>query len=313
MKKYELSEFKEKLVTEINIFLEKIGCGYQAVLKVLPVNGEEKEVILFEDLSDEFSDDDFGSCCFEYLELLHSYHMSGYSVFEIAKTVVRRFFSNMKPHRLITAYLRSLTKEEILKNISVRLVSGENCSQNGFSYVRTWNDLSVALDMKLNIENMDGRLLVTDELLERYDISPDAAYEVAFENVKEESYELFDYPTICKWLNEHGVEISDTEFHKMYLYTNAEMHYGTKMIFNKQPLRKLAEKLDSDLYLCASSVREWIVVSTKEVPVSKLMDIHKFMQNNLEQKERLSDSIYIYRRDYDNIGRVSVMKLKKEV
>lgn len=311
MKKYELSEFKEKLVTEMNSFLKKSGCGYQAVLKLSPVNGVEREIILFEELSNEMSEDILGTCYLDDIERMYFCYMSGVPVLEMADVFVRKFLNNMPTHHMIREQLESLTQKDVLENISVRLFHGDMCSQNGFSYVRTWNDLSVALDVRLDC--IRGRLLLTDEIFERFELSRDKAFDAAIENVKAEEYALLDSQAVCKWLSEHGVEISDTEFHKMYLYTNAEMQFGTKMIFNKQPLRKLAEKLDSDLYLCASSVHEWIVVSAKEVPVSKLMDIHKFRQDNLEQKERLSNSIYIYRRDYDNIGRVSVMKLKKEV
>ena len=99
----------------------------------------------------------------------------------------------------------------------------------------------------------------------------------------------------------------------MYLYSSAEQYYGTKMIFNKKPLKELADKLGSDLYLCATSVHEWIIVSVDEIPLSCLIEAHQVLQSVMEQQERLSDSIYIYKRDLDSVGKVSVLKLEKEV
>ena len=311
MRRYELSEFKEKLVIEMNSFLKYTKCGYQAVIKSLFINGTEKEIIVLEEPSTTMLEEVLNANVYWELELLYSCYLNGYSIFEIAESIAEKFLHQLEINCMLTEQIKSLKKEDILRNITVRLLPGDVRTQNGFSYVGSWNDLSVALCV--NLKGLKAGLCLTDELLRWFSISAEEAFLHAFDKIKEEEYELLDSLTICKELREAGIEVGVLDNEHMYLYSSAEQYYGTKMIFNKKPLKELADKLGSDLYLCATSVHEWIIVSVDEIPLSCLIEAHQVLQSVMEQQERLSDSIYIYKRDLDSVGKVSVLKLEKEV
>jgi len=312
MRKYGLSEFKEKLVTEVNAFLEESKCGYRAAIETLSVNGTEKKIVAFNELSNNTSEEVLNSNVFVELETLYDCYLNGYSIFGIVASVVEKFLSKLEKSRIILEHFKKLTREDVLRDISVRLLPGDVRTQNGFSYVRNWNGLSVAL--YVDMKKLGGSLCLTDELLRWYDISADEAFSLAFAKVKEEEYQLFDFKSLnIQMMKGYEPQIPEEELKHMYIYTSLEGYYGTKMVFNTEPLKELAEKLDSDLYLCSSTVHEWLIFSVKELPLLNVIEVHKRMQRVMKQEELLSDSVYIYKRDFDTIGQISLMKMEKEV
>lgn len=308
MCKYDLSEFKERLVTEINEILIEKGYAYTSAIVLFPHNGKEKEFVMFKDIS---NDSDVSEMTFESqggfeLSTLYDTYLDGCSIQDLAIAAIERFMEGSELGHDLEDYVRHLTREEVLANVSVRLLPLDVMGREGFSYVRQWNDLSVVLDIAiLSNECIKGSMCLTEQFLAWFGITVDEAYLTAYENIRKEPYILMNYPSV-----ENGCTKG---LMNMFHYSNQNIHYGAKMVLNTKPLKELAERLDSDLYLCPSSVHEWIVLPKNEMPISNLLDIHSSVQEMLGEFEKLSSSVYVYRRDLDAVGQVSLVNYEKEV
>lgn len=92
----------------------------------------------------------------------------------------------------------------------------------------------------------------------------------------------------------------------MYVISNSSGIYGAGCILYKDALKNMAEKLGSDLIVIPSSVHEMLV--TRYMPesnVEELSDmVKKINQTDVAEEDRLSDEVYLYCRDAEQIKRM---------
>ena len=84
----------------------------------------------------------------------------------------------------------------------------------------------------------------------------------------------------------------------LYLICNSIRLFGASTILIEEKLYELAEELGSDLYLIPSSIHEMLAISSEETSPDFLASM--IMMTNttqVEPEERLSNSVYQYRRD----------------
>lgn len=85
----------------------------------------------------------------------------------------------------------------------------------------------------------------------------------------------------------------------MTVLTSRSLSFGAAMLLNVHELKKLADRLDSDLYLLPSSVHEILAVCSRQTAdVSYLMDTVNEVNNvAVGPEEYLSDNVYFFDRE----------------
>lgn len=89
----------------------------------------------------------------------------------------------------------------------------------------------------------------------------------------------------------------------VYVMSNETKKYGAICIRYKDSLKDLANMLNSDAVILPSSVHEVILLPLRgNGNFKELRDmVHEVNRTHLSMEEFLSDNIYLYRRDTDNI------------
>ena len=92
----------------------------------------------------------------------------------------------------------------------------------------------------------------------------------------------------------------------MYVMSNSAGTYGAGSILYKDALKNMAEKLGSDLIVIPSSVHEMLV--TRYMPESNTEELSELVkrvnQTDVAEEDRLSDEVYLYCRDTEQIRRM---------
>ena len=89
----------------------------------------------------------------------------------------------------------------------------------------------------------------------------------------------------------------------MYVLSNSRMINGASAMLYPDMLKKLSEKLDSNLYIIPSSVHEVIVFSDNMADDKKSLKdmIYSVNRTQMDPQDILSDSLYFYDRTEEKI------------
>ncbi|MCD8119887.1 MAG: DUF5688 family protein [Lachnospiraceae bacterium] len=86
--------------------------------------------------------------------------------------------------------------------------------------------------------------------------------------------------------------------HEMFVLTNQRKYFGAAVLLYPELLKRIAERLDRDLYILPSSVHEAILVP--DTGEFMLEDLSRFVRRvnltEVEKEERLSNHAYLFRR-----------------
>lgn len=96
------------------------------------------------------------------------------------------------------------------------------------------------------------------------------------------------------------IEMGNTITKKeMIVLTNKSISFGAAMLLNTPALKKLADRLGSDLYLLPSSVHEILAVCPdQDINASSLMNmVYEVNNSAVAPEDYLSDSVYYFDRE----------------
>lgn len=94
-------------------------------------------------------------------------------------------------------------------------------------------------------------------------------------------------------------EISSINTRFFTVSTNKAIYFGAAMLLNLQELKKLADRVDSDLYLLPSSVHEILAIRTDQhEDVSFLTNaVNAINYYEVKPEDYLSDNVYYFDRE----------------
>lgn len=89
----------------------------------------------------------------------------------------------------------------------------------------------------------------------------------------------------------------------MFVLTNEKRNLGAAAVLYKDMLRKLSEKLQSDLYILPSSIHECIILPADEDGTIEELEalVCRVNRSQVAREEQLSDHVYRYLREKDEI------------
>ena len=172
-------------------------------------------------------------------------------------------------------------------------------------------DLSIILRRVHDISR--GRFatsMVKNEHLQFLDISEEELFEIAIENTGRllspeilSMCDIFmDYPEDM-WL-------ADPDFMEatkgQYVMTNKYRMHGAVSVLFENELHKLAEKVGCNLYLCPSSIHEFVIFPDMDEDMKNCIHniVKEANQTSVSEDDFLSDSLYYYDREQREIRRI---------
>ena len=159
-------------------------------------------------------------------------------------------------------------------------------------------DLAIVFTVNLR-EDKDFKMTITSRLLEQWKITKDELISVAYENFAKADYAIISYEDVMEQLL--GLRIES----ELCVLLNRSKLRGASGMLRIDLLQDLADKKESDLLILPSSVNEVLLLARKDNMLD--MDSVKKMvedinRDHVDEEERLSDNIYIYRRKTGEIS-----------
>ena len=142
---------------------------------------------------------------------------------------------------------------------------------------------------------------VKEEMLDRWNVTKETLLQVALNRTDYIISSMAE--TIMEILSDDEIpdDIIDSIVNEVpqIIVTNREKLHGASAIYDKQIFKKIANKYESDLYIIPSSIHELIVLPVdSSIPLSGINEmIREVNETQVAPEERLSDHVYIFRRD----------------
>lgn len=160
-------------------------------------------------------------------------------------------------------------------------------------------DLAIVFTVNLR-EDKDFKMTITSRLLEQWKITKDELISVAYENFAKADYAIISYEDVMEQLL--GLRIES----ELCVLLNRSKLRGASGMLRIDLLQDLADKKESDLLILPSSVNE-VLLLAEEDNILDMDSVKKMVEDinrdYVDEEERLSDNIYIYKR---KTGKISI-------
>ena len=244
----------------------------------------------------------------------YSQYLQGMDMDDVVAMVQKQYEHALKDAGMLHLNVADLmNRENMLANIFVRLLGKENNKE----FLENCVCFDVAQDLVavlyLFIENPTDNMLsakLKKEQLEVLGVPMDELYQLAVKNTRR----LF--PATCQdmfsilWekLGAGFEEEGEPQDHSMYVVTNERQMNGAAVILYPGFLKSLCGRFGiSKLTLLPSSVHEWILIIDEGNSAEELRNIVEEVNNTqVKEEEFLSNSIYYYSREIDDVVIVSM-------
>lgn len=176
-------------------------------------------------------------------------------------------------------------RERIMNTVTMKIMNEKNANTNDRPYIK-YNDMVVTFVFDVGIEN--GRAIVTNDVMEQFNIGLDELILAAKANTKIKCIHLED--AIPFYAPYSGAMI----------VTNEEMIYGASVIMNPDYFKQFGH----DVYILPSSVHEVIVMNVDDVDdVDWLKEMVRDINHGggVSDIDFLSDDVFRYYRNLNMI------------
>ena len=278
------NEFKEKIKENLKIYMP---ADYEAVFsKILKANERKDGITIVSKNTNQ------KETCIPVMYINDIFHkVNNYSdddVKQIAITIVMKLFNfkeskykvTFDPEKIIFRVINTERNKEFLKNVPHR-----DFLDLSIIYVQVINNSNESLDT----------CTITNEMIEAGNITEDFLYRMAKNNTDKELGTLIKAPYDDEeYINDYDVT---------YIISNKNMINGAYKIFDIDSLDKMADELNSDLIIIPSSVHEILVTRYEDSKAKFYSDlVIDTNANILDNRDYLSDSLYIYNKDNKEIS-----------
>ena len=182
----------------------------------------------------------------------------------------------------------------ILKNLSIRIQKKSN--ENLVKRPCMLEGIESFLCIQVNIRNKgDGSVKVSEDLLQRVNITEEEAWKVAEENVCKETVLIPMKEILAELMKCSCDDLTDMDM-PLYVITNKSRVNGASAIINHEVLAELGRKCDTDkIVVLPSSIHEMILLPyTDDVDIDMFTEMVKEVnETQVAPAERLTDRAYI--------------------
>lgn len=218
----------------------------------------------------------------------------------------------------VSAYLEMIpspspviTKEGILSTVVFQMTErkGHEDFLNGKYYI-PWQDLAAYPVAKVMVGELEGTIVLEKELMEKLNISEEELFAAAMKNQKPQ---LLHLPSLIAAQTSMEIPIEDVlsimePIPPLYVITNPSRMEGASAVLDKELLRKAAEKIGGDFYLCPSSIHEFVLAPIT-VPAEYMQEtVTSINSEVVAPEDKLSDTLYYYDRKLEQVKTVAISR-----
>ena len=170
---------------------------------------------------------------------------------------------------------------------------------------RKWHDLAIVYKLQFDIGKT---ALISNEIMKILKMNEDELYHVARWNTsKLNPHVITSMDNVLKKLMvDIGLDDEDMECgSQMYVINNIHGINGAIYMTYPSIYTQLASELNADLYILPCSVHEVIALPNKMLDVSELVEmVHSTNREHVSDEDFLSNSVYYYSRELNQIKKV---------
>ena len=199
---------------------------------------------------------------------------------------------------------RTYTKDVALKNVRYALFDPKSLQDDAF--FAKFLDMAVVFVLMDHSDPNRPRYKIVDAVdIVSLDIRLNEIMDAANANCKKVGYRIMPMEDAISEII--GIEIPSDAPYPMYVGTNPERILGASILMYETYLEDLAAQIEDDLCIAPSSIHEVLIFPLSLVQSSKIIEIVRDVnQTVVLPQEKLSDSVYIYRRDTHAISQATL-------
>lgn len=201
---------------------------------------------------------------------------------------------------------RIYTKDVVLKNVRYALFDPKSLQDDAF--FAKFLDMAVVFVLMDHSDPNRPRHKIVDAVdMVSLDIRLNEIMDAANANCKKVGYRIMPMEDAISEII--GIEIPSDAPYPMYVGTNPERILGASILMYETYLEDLAAQIEDDLCIAPASIHEVLIFSLSLVQPSKIIEIVRDVNRTVVlPQEKLSDSVYIYRRGTHVISQATLKK-----
>lgn len=199
---------------------------------------------------------------------------------------------------------RTYTKDVVLKNARYALFDPKSLQDDAF--FAKFLDMAVVFVLMDHSDPNRPRYKIVDAAdMVSLDIRLNEIMDAANANCKKVGYRIMPMEDAISEII--GIEIPSDAPYPMYVGTNPERILGASILMYETYLEDLAAQIEDDLCIAPSSIHEVLIFPLSLVQPSKIIEIVRDVNRTVVlPQEKLSDSVYIYRRGTHAISQATL-------
>ena len=199
---------------------------------------------------------------------------------------------------------RTYTKDVVLKNVRYALFDPKSLQDDAF--FAKFLDMAVVFVLMDHSDPNRPRYKIVDAVdMVSLDIRLNEIMDAANANCKKVGYRIMPMEDVISEII--GIEIPSDAPYPMYVGTNPERILGASILMYETYLEDLAAQIEDDLCIAPSSIHEVLIFPLSLVQPSKIIEIVRNVNRTVVlPQEKLSDSVYIYRRGTHAISQATL-------
>lgn len=199
---------------------------------------------------------------------------------------------------------RTYTKDVVLKNVRYALFDPKSLQDDAF--FAKFLDMAVVFVLMDHSDPNRPRYKIVDAVdMVSLDIRLNEIMDAANANCKKVGYRIMPMEDAISEII--GIEIPSDAPYPMYVGTNPERILGASILMYETYLEDLAAQIEDDLCIAPSSIHEVLIFPLSLVQPSKIIEIVRDVNRTVVlPQEKLSDSVYIYRRSSHTISQATL-------
>ena len=199
---------------------------------------------------------------------------------------------------------RTYTKDGVLKNVRYALFDPKSLQDDVF--FAKFLDMAVVFVLMDHSDPNRPRYKIVDAVdMVSLDIRLNEIMDAANANCKKVGYRIMPMEDAISEII--GIEIPSDAPYPMYVGTNPERILGASILMYETYLEDLAAQIEDDLCIAPSSIHEVLIFPLSLVQPSKIIEIVRDVNRTVVlPQEKLSDSVYIYRRGTHAISQATL-------
>ena len=199
---------------------------------------------------------------------------------------------------------RTYTKDVVLKNVRYALFDPKSLQDDAF-FAKFLDMAVVFVLMDHSYPNRPRYKIVDAADMVSLDIRLNEIMDAANANCKKVGYRIMPMEDAISEII--GIEIPSDAPYPMYVGTNPERILGASILMYETYLEDLAAQIEDDLCIAPSSIHEVLIFPLSLVQPSKIIEIVRDVNRTVVlPQEKLSDSVYIYRRGTHAISQATL-------